>query len=633
MQHITYVGPVLPIRSGIAQHGSRLVDALNRQGDVTVLSWQHQYPKLLFRRPQRDPAARALPGTRFSLRWWDPISWWRAGRLARRGDALVITWTTAFHAVPMRVVLRAAKGTKKVAVVHNAASHEALPLQRSLTRWVLSRCDGAVTHAGSVADELAELVPELESVSTPLPPLIHVEPLALPPCEPFRLLFFGFVRPYKGLDVALDALAVLAARGVRPRLTVLGEFWGPVDPWQERVVALGLGPQVDLNPGYVPEAQLAHHLGEHHAVLLPYRSASQSGVAPIAHAAGRPVVAASVGGIAEVVVEGVNGTLAPPADPVALADAIERCATQVDALAAGAQQGRACWDDVAAAVLKFAGSAASVPPTSTRAPQLAYTELMQTMLDEEHRRAKARKILRVLGHFLGRADLAGLRVADIGCSAGYIADELASAGGQALGFDIDRPGLGKAAARFGDRVGFALADGARLPLPDGSVDVLVFNHIYEHVVDPDAVVDELHRVLAEDGVLYLGLGNRLGVMEPHYRLPFLSYLPPSLADRYVRRAGRGDQYYERFRTRRGLRRLLRGFAVWDYTISVIRDADELASSDVVPGPLRAMPSGLLRSLLPVVPTYIWVATKDPSARPAGCDLAAPPRPVPVRPDR
>ena len=75
-------------------------------------------------------------------------------------------------------------------------------------------------------------------------------------------------------------------------------------------------------------------------------------------------------------------------------------------------------------------------------------------------------------------------------------------------------------------------------MADGSVDVCVFNHIYEHVVDPDAVMAELHRVLADERVLYLGLGNRLGVMEPHYRLPFLSYLPRPMADRYMRVTGR-----------------------------------------------------------------------------------------------
>ena len=209
---------------------------------------------------------------------------------------------------------------------------------------------------------------------------------------------------------------------------------------------------------------------------------------------------------------------------------------------------------------------------------------MDKMLDEDHRRAKARKLISILLHFLGRSDLAGLRVADIGCSAGFIAEELSAAGGRTIGFDIDQPGLAKASQRFGARVLFVRGDGERIPVADGALDVIVFNHIYEHVVDPDGVVSELHRVLADDGAIYLGLANRLGVIEPHHRLPFLSYLPPSLADRYVQVAGRGDHYYERLRTRPSLRRLMRGFSVWDYTVSVIREPQLFASDEMVPAP-------------------------------------------------
>lgn len=260
--------------------------------------------------------------------------------------------------------------------------------------------------------------------------------------------------------------------------------------------------------------------------------------------------------------------------------------------------------------------------TLQREPQRAYSELMSKMLDEESRTSKARKLLSVVLHFLGRQDLEGLRVGDVGCSAGFIAAALADAGGRTVGFDIDEPGITRAAASFGRDVQFVLAEGDRLPLADGSLDVIVFNHIYEHVVDPAAVVQELHRVLADDGVIYLGLANRLGVIEPHHRLPFLSYLPPRLADRYVRATGRGDHYYERLRTRPALRRLLRDFTLWDYTYSIIREPSRFASEDIVPARLSAVPSELVR-LVPVVPTFVWIGTKS-GRDPAGPALRTPP---------
>jgi ubiquinone/menaquinone biosynthesis C-methylase UbiE len=264
-----------------------------------------------------------------------------------------------------------------------------------------------------------------------------------------------------------------------------------------------------------------------------------------------------------------------------------------------------------------------------REAQLAYSELMDKMLDEDHRRQKARKISQVLLHFLGRTDFTDLVVVDVGCSAGYIADSIAEQGGRTLGIDIDVPGLAKAHARFGEQVGFLCANGEQLPFPDGSVDVVVFNHIYEHVVDPVAVLRDITRVLKPNGAVYLGLGNRLGIMEPHYRLPFLSYLPPALADRYVRAFGRADSYYERFRTRPGLRKLVHGLRVWDYSLSILVEPERFAAEDMVPPKLRKTPAAVWKAGMPLLPTYIWVGSPAASG-PAGPQLSVPPTPVVTR---
>ena len=352
---ITYIGPVPPLRSGIAHHGGRLTEALARTDDVTVLSWQHQYPKLLFRRPQRDPDARPHPTARFMLRWWDPLSWWRAGRIAARDDVVVIVWTTPVHALAYRMIMAIARRPRIVGIVHNAVPHESLPLQRPLTRWILARCDGLVTHAGAVATELADLVGPVETVTTPMPAHVDLEPRPLPPTDEVRLLFFGFIRPYKGLDVALDALALLHESGATYRLTVVGEPWDPAETWSDEIGKRGLTGMVDLQPHYVPDGAVSDLIGRHHAVILPYRTASQSGIAPAALAAGRPVVATAVGGLTEVVIEGVNGTLARPGDAASLAEAIERCARDLPALASRACENAPTWSETAEAVKKAAG--------------------------------------------------------------------------------------------------------------------------------------------------------------------------------------------------------------------------------------------------------------------------------------
>lgn len=255
--------------------------------------------------------------------------------------------------------------------------------------------------------------------------------------------------------------------------------------------------------------------------------------------------------------------------------------------------------------------------------QLAYSELQAEMLDEQGRRRKAAKILAVLRHFLGRENFSGLKVLDIGCSAGFISDEFRLAGADVVGLDIDEPGLEKAKQRFGDHVEFIAAPGDAIPLPPQSVDVVVFNHIYEHVPDPDAVMAEIRRVLRDDGVVYLGLGNRLGIMEPHYKLPFLSWLPKRYADRYLRVTGRVGSYYETFRTRPGLRRLCGSLHVWDYTYTVLSHPEWFAADDLVPRRLRRAPPAFWRTVSPVIPTFIWVGTPG-RRQPAGPRLTVNP---------
>jgi glycosyltransferase involved in cell wall biosynthesis len=280
---------------------------------------------------------------------------------------VVMTWITPFHALPYWVMMRAARPARVTAVVHNATPHEKLPFQRRLTRWVLGRCDGLVAHSATVADELAELAPEVEVHVAPLPPLVQVQARPLPPREPgsdgLRVLFFGFVRPYKGVDVALEAIALLRDRGLHVSLTVAGEFWEPLEPWYARVHRLGLDDRVDVRPGYVSDAAVDELLASHHAVVMPYRSATQSGVVPLAMAAERPVVASAVGGLAEFVTEGVNGTLAEPGDASSLADAIERCALKLEPLAANTRGCLTTWEAVSDAVFKAAGLAPEVGST------------------------------------------------------------------------------------------------------------------------------------------------------------------------------------------------------------------------------------------------------------------------------
>jgi 2-polyprenyl-3-methyl-5-hydroxy-6-metoxy-1,4-benzoquinol methylase len=179
-----------------------------------------------------------------------------------------------------------------------------------------------------------------------------------------------------------------------------------------------------------------------------------------------------------------------------------------------------------------------------RERQLAYSDSQVLMLDEESRRAKATKIAAIIQHFRGRSSLDGLDVLDVGCSGGIVADELHRRGARMVGLDIDIPGLSKARDRFAESASFICADSERMPLADASVDVVICNHVYEHVVDPEQLLAELRRVVRPDGLLYLGPAT--GWVSSNRTIGRRSSLvATAAAHRYVRIFARADHYHGR----------------------------------------------------------------------------------------
>jgi len=350
---IAYVGPLPPIPGGIAQYGAHLVDALRAMDvDVRTFSWRNQYPKRLYPGEQADP--RALRRLGHTLAWWSVRSWFKAGRAARDADALVFSWVTPIQAPPLRVMRAAARATPSIAVVHNPIPHERRSIDLPLTRLALRGISGAIVHGSRAAEDLHRLVGDIPVEIVPLPPLIDVSPSPLPPSPPVRALFVGYVRPYKGLDVAIDAVARLKQRGQDITLTVAGEFWEPIERYREQVADTGATDIVTFRPGYVSDDEMRTLLATHHVVLLPYKTATASGLAPLARAAGRPVVASAVGSLHEQIVDGVTGILAAPGDPEGFAGALEQAIERLPALHAGSRGTAGSWDELGRTLVKLA---------------------------------------------------------------------------------------------------------------------------------------------------------------------------------------------------------------------------------------------------------------------------------------
>jgi SAM-dependent methyltransferase len=232
------------------------------------------------------------------------------------------------------------------------------------------------------------------------------------------------------------------------------------------------------------------------------------------------------------------------------------------------------------------------------------------LMDEAYKAPKVRKMLAILAD-AGALDRGGLAV-DVGCSGGLFVAGLGPHFREVVGIDIDPHALRSAAERRQPaNVGYVLGDSQCLPLSEGSVDVVICNHVYEHVPDARRLFAEIERVLRPGGVCYLGAASRLAPLEPHYHLPFLSWLPKRLAHIYMRVAGKGDRYYENLRTYWGLTRLIRQFDIVDYTLRVISEPDHFEARDMIPknGLAERIPKGFLRLLHPLLPSYLLILRK------------------------
>ncbi|TDC45559.1 glycosyltransferase [Actinomadura sp. KC345] len=323
-RRITIVGPAFPYKGGGAHHTTELAHRLAAAGhDVVIESWRAQYPGFLYPGQQTisDPEGEPFSGTRRRLDWRRPDGWWRTGRALRARDLVVLAVLSPVQ-VPSYLGILAGlrRGAPVVALCHNVLPHERKPYDEPLMKRLLRKVDGVLVHSEAQAGLARGLTARPVRVAE-MPAHLPVAPAPARDDRKVRrrLLFFGIVRPYKGLDVLLRALA----KGPDDvALTVAGEFWGGLDETRELIGSLGLTSRVELRPGYVPAADVPGLFAAADALVLPYRTATASQNVWMAHEHGLPVIATDVGGFADQVRDGVDGLICAPDDVASLAGAL-----------------------------------------------------------------------------------------------------------------------------------------------------------------------------------------------------------------------------------------------------------------------------------------------------------------------
>jgi D-inositol-3-phosphate glycosyltransferase len=372
---VVIIGPAYPLRGGLATYNERLARAFRAAGDeVRLVTFSLQYPDFLFP-GQTQFSTEAGPADldiEVSLNSVNPLSWLAVGRRLRRTrpDLVVFRFWLPFMGPALGTVARLASGnghTRVVAITDNVIPHEKRPGDGPLTRYFLSACDGFVTMSRSVLSDLQQLGfrskpalyrphPLYDNFGPAKPKAEALVALGLAP--EFRyVLFFGFIRAYKGLDILLEAFADARVAALPIKLLIAGEFYEDAAPYEAIIKKHNLESRLVRATDFIPNERVAEYFSAADLVIQPYKNATQSGVSQVAYHFGRPMLVTDVGGLAELIPAGVVGYVVPPT-PAAIADSLVDfyAHNREEAFAAGVRQEakKFSWEVMVAALKEVA---------------------------------------------------------------------------------------------------------------------------------------------------------------------------------------------------------------------------------------------------------------------------------------
>lgn len=334
---IAMIGPVHPYKGGIAHYTDLLCRALREDGnEVQLYTFKFQYPKLLYKKPQKDMKSSGF-GTNdadFCIHTLNPFNWIKvAGRIKKQKPELIILqWWHPYFAPCFWSICKLLRREKILFVCHNVFPHERFPLDRLLTKWTLGCGRYFITQSKMDARDLLSVKHDAVYRVTPHPTygMFCKQGMSMQKArEQLQidqgqrvLLFFGFVRKYKGLQYLLEAMKLLKERDFKVQLWVVGDFGEDKDEYVEQIRTFEIGDQVQMVQGYVPDDEVEKYFAASDLVVLPYLSATQSGIVQIAFGFEKPVLVTEVGGLPDVVTNGKTGYVVEPRSAEMIAEAI-----------------------------------------------------------------------------------------------------------------------------------------------------------------------------------------------------------------------------------------------------------------------------------------------------------------------
>lgn len=335
---IRLIGTAYPYRGGLAAFNERLTrELLKSTADVAIETFTLQYPAVLF--PGKTQYAGWLPPKdlliRRSVNSVNPLNWIRTGfRIRRESPGLVLIkyWmpfmSPCFSTIAR--IIRRNRKTKVICIADNIIPHEKRPGDKMLTRIFMNSIDGIVTMSKSVAADAALFRKDLPTRLSPHPLFddfgeivdreVALSNLSLDPDYRY-ILFFGFIRDYKGLDWLLEAYSDPRIQLLPVKLIIAGEFYGPAQPYLDQIAQLNIAGRVILRTEFIANSEVNNYFCASDLVVQPYKQATQSGVTQIGYYFEKPMVVTNVGGLPEIIPHMKAGYVVEPAPP-AIAGAI-----------------------------------------------------------------------------------------------------------------------------------------------------------------------------------------------------------------------------------------------------------------------------------------------------------------------
>jgi glycosyltransferase involved in cell wall biosynthesis len=336
MGKVVIIGPAHPLRGGLATFNQRLAREFTLSGnDCSIYSFSLQYPSFLFPGKTQysdEPAPEGIT-IHTVINSINPFNWIKTGNRLKKEkpDIIVVRYWLPVMGPALGTILRRVrknKHTRIVCIADNVIPHEKRPGDKPFTKYFLESCDAFITMSEKVMSDLrtfeqtkpAQLVqhPLYDTFGEIISKTEARKHLGLPENEKI-VLFFGFIRNYKGLDLLFDAMRNLKNSGIK--LLVAGEFYEDDKPYKEQIEKNGIGDQLILRTNFIPDSEVKYYLCAADAVIQPYRNATQSGVTPLAYHFEKPMIVTNVGGLPSLVPHNKVGLVVEP-DPLAVANGI-----------------------------------------------------------------------------------------------------------------------------------------------------------------------------------------------------------------------------------------------------------------------------------------------------------------------